>query len=74
MNRARHPTHRKDNTATFQLPRLNSDQVGTFLSVVWVLGNIVTVGLLGASAVERPAHAATPNVPVTAADADQPVE
>ncbi|MGD3107755.1 hypothetical protein [Streptomyces sp. YGL11-2] len=74
MNRARHPTHRKDNTATFHLPRLNSDHVGTFLGAVWVLGNIVTVGLLGASAVEQPEHAARPNVPVTAADADQSVE
>ncbi len=74
MNRARHPTHRKDTTATIHLPRPNADQVGTFLSIVWVLGNIVAVGLLGVIAVEQPAHAAAPKAPATTADTNQPVE
>ncbi|WP_269855174.1 hypothetical protein [Streptomyces sp. RPT161] len=74
MNQARHPAQRTGNTTTIQPLLLKADRVGTFLGVVWVLGNIVAVGLLGVSALEQPAHAATPNVPVTAADADVPVE
>ncbi|MDF3292270.1 hypothetical protein [Streptomyces silvisoli] len=74
MNRARHPACRTGNTASIQPLLPKADRAGTFLGVVWILGNIATVGLLGVSALEQPAHAETSNLPVTAADAHLPAE